>query len=351
MENNIEKARIGLFGGTFNPLHMGHINSMLSLTKRLGFKRIYAIPAHQNPLKAPAAHGPSPEQRLEMVRQGLADYDDVIYVDGREVERGGTSYTIDTISAYAQEYSPEDIHLIIGIDEFEVFDRWKNFAEILALANLVVTSRPGGGAFPLAVENLPKGIQKLVAAFDRHYVELDSGRNIQFIELNDLDISATEVRKRLRTGKNVDKYLPLKVENFIRENGLYQIRDGKAGDYQKLTTLAADVLFSKKGVLVRGFDLRKVEAPCDFTLIASGTSTRHAQALAENVVRSIKEEIGLDPVSVEGHGEARWILIDYGALMVHIFYDFVRHEYRLEDLWREGQDLRLLDPYLGKPPG
>lgn len=340
------KERIGLFGGTFNPLHMGHINSMLSITKKLGLNRIYAIPAHQNPLKLKSGQGPSPEQRLEMVKQGLADYE-MITVDGREVEKGGTSYTIDTINAYAQEYAPDDIHLIVGADEFAVFDHWKNFEDILTLANLVVTSRPGQ-KLPATVDDLPKGIQKLVAAFDPYYVELETGRNIQFIELEDVDISASEVRKRLRTGKNVDKYLPLKVENFIREQGLYQPKGDRIGDYQKLTEYAADVLFQKKGVLVRGFDLRGLEAPCEFSLIASGTSTRHTQALAENIVRAVKDEYGVDPLSMEGHGEGRWILLDYGALMIHLFYDYVRQEYRLEDLWREGRDLRLLDPYLTK---
>lgn len=340
----MEKSRIGLFGGTFNPLHMGHINSMLSITEKVGLDRVYAIPTYQSPMKSPTAQGPSAEERLQMLKEGLADYGSVIEVDEREVQKGGTSYSVETISAYAKDHAAEDLHLIIGMDQFEVFDEWKNFQDILAMTNIIVTSRPGT-RLPRAVEELPKGLQKLVAAFDQGYVELDSGRNIQFIQLEDIDISASEVRKRLRTGKNVDKYLPLKVENYIKEKGLYQPKGDRIGDFQKLTELAADALFSRKGIMVRGFDLRDIESPCEFSLIASGTSTKHTQSLADNIIRMIKDEYGVMPIGVEGQSEGQWILLDYGALMIHLFYDYVRNEYRLEDLWQEGKDLGLQDPY------
>jgi len=81
-------------------------------------------------------------------------------------------------------------------------------------------------------------------------------------------------------------------------------------------------------------------------LIASGTSTRHAASLAENVVQAVKEEYNVLPQSVEGVDEGRWVVIDYGSLIVHVFYDFVRQEYSLEKLWKDGKDLNLKDPYV-----
>lgn len=92
-----------------------------------------------------------------------------------------------------------------------------------------------------------------------------------------------------------------------------------------------------------------MSAPSEYAVIASGTSTRHAAAMAENVVMAVKEEYNVHPQSVEGIDEGRWVLVDYGSLIVHIFYDFVRQEYSLENLWRQGVDLGLKDPYVGKP--
>lgn len=343
----MQKARIGLFGGSFNPLHMGHINSMLTITEKMGLDKIYAIPAHQSPMKAQIVQGPTPEERLDMVKQGLSDYNSIIEVDEREVVKGGVSFTIDTIKSYSEDYSPDDIHLIIGMDQFLVFDEWKDFAELLKETNLVVTSRPGS-SLPRTVTDLPKGLQPLVAAFDQGFIQLDSGRSIQFIQLQDIDISASEVRKRLRTGKNVDKYLPLKVENLIKEKGFYQPKGDRVGDHEQLTTFAAEQLFARKGIAVRGFDLTTMEAPCEYALIASGTSTKHTQTLADQVIRAIKDEYGISPIGTEGQKEGQWILLDYGSLMAHLFYDYVRAEYRLEELWQEGRDLMLTDPFLDK---
>ena len=123
----------------------------------------------------------------------------------------------------------------------------------------------------------------------------------------------------------------------------------RIGDFKQFTEFCADVLFSKKGINVRGFDLTGVAAPSEYTLIASGTSTRHAAAMAENVVMAVKEEYNLHPQSVEGIDEGRWVLVDYGSLIIHLFYDFVRQEYNLETLWKQGKDLGLKDPYAGKP--
>lgn len=343
MQNNHQK--IGLFGGTFNPLHMGHIESMVSIKQKLALDHIYAIPANKNPHKEAGPEMPSAAQRLEMVRRGLAEYKEDITVDEQEVVRGGESFTVDTINKYLEQHRPEDLFLITGLDEFEVFDQWKSFEEILSKVNLVVTSRPGK-RIPGSVSEIPKGIQKIIAAYDRNYIELTTGRNIQFISVKDVDVSASEVRKRIRTGKNVDRYLPYTVEDFIKEEGLYRSRGDKVADYRELAEFCANQLFKNKGIMVQGFDLREIDAPCEFSLLASGTSSKHAQSLAQNVVKTVKEEYGLSPLAVEGLQDGRWVLVDYGTLIVHVFYDYVRSEYRLEELWKKGKDLGFKDPYI-----
>jgi nicotinate-nucleotide adenylyltransferase len=94
---------------------------------------------------------------------------------------------------------------------------------------------------------------------------------------------------------------------------------------------------------VRAFDLQDLGATTDFTLIASGTSTRHAASIAENLAMAVKEEFNLLPQSVEGVDEGRWVVVDYGSLIVHVFYDFVRQEYRLEELWKNGKEIQVKD--------
>ena len=113
------------------------------------------------------------------------------------------------------------------------------------------------------------------------------------------------------------------------------------GDYEKFTHFCAEFLNSKKAINTRAFDLRDLVAPTEFSLIASGTSTRHAASLAENLIQAVKEEYGVYPQSLEGLGEGRWVLVDYGSLIVHVFYDFARQEYQLEQLWKQGKELAL----------
>jgi nicotinate-nucleotide adenylyltransferase len=213
---------------------------------------------------------------------------------------------------------------------------------------LIVTTRPGYDT-PETLEEMPGFLKPLVAEFDFNFIELNTGRNVQFITLRDVEISSTEVRKWLRSGKPVEKYLPLSVESYLKEHKLYRNIGDRIGDFQKFTVFCADALFAKKGINVRGFDLTKMSAPSEYTLIASGTSTRHASSMAENLVVAVKEEYGVHPQSVEGVDEGRWVLVDYGSLIIHLFYDYVRLEYSLENLWREGKDLGLKDPYVGKP--
>jgi nicotinate-nucleotide adenylyltransferase len=328
--------RIGLFGGTFNPLHVGHINCITTVRQRLGFDKIVVIPAAQNPKKLPV-EGPSPEQRLEMLRVGLQEFD-YVEIDDLELKRGGPSYSVDTVAEYGKRVPSENLYLIIGMDQFEQFDQWKDFERILTLSNLVVVTRTGH-QIPFSADELPEGLKKLVAAFDRNFIALTTGRTIDFVRLSDIDVSASEVRKRLRTGRNVDKYLTIPVEELIREKQMYGPLKDRIGDYELFTRFCADRLADRKAINIRGFDLREIDAPTEFTLVASGTSTRHVSSLAENLVREIKEEYNVLPQSSEGMSEGRWVLLDYGSLIVHLFYDYVRQEYRIEELWKKGRAL------------
>lgn len=336
--------KVGIFGGTFNPPHLGHLSSLQDVLKKAGLSKIYVVPAFQNPLKTPL-EGPEPGQRLEMTKLAVESWNESFIVDDQEVKRGGKSFTIDTVKAYRKKHKAEELHLIVGMDKFHELVEWKDFETLLTEANLIVTSRPGFD-FPAEVEELPEAMQKLVAEFDFNFIELKTERNIQFVRLKDVEISGTELRKWLRIGKNVEKYIPLSVESYIKKNKLYRSVGEKIGDFKAFTEFCSGILYGKKAIAVRGFDLRKMSAVSEFSLVASGTSTRHASALAENVMQAVKEEYNLLPQGVEGIDEGRWVVVDYGSLIVHVFYDFVRQEYSIENLWRQAVDMNLKDPHI-----
>jgi nicotinate-nucleotide adenylyltransferase len=334
--------KIGIFGGTFNPPHMGHLSSLQDVKKKVGLEKVFVVPAFQNPLKNPL-EGPTAEQRLQMTRLAVESWGSDFVVDDQEIKRGGKSFTIDTVKNFRNKIAADDLYLILGVDKLDEFEQWKDFSKILTEANLIVTSRPGF-EFPQNKEELPRYIYDQVEEFDFNFIELKTGRNIQFVRVKDVPASGTEIRKWIRVGKSVEKFVPLSVESYIRKNGLYKHLGEKIGDYSHFTKFCADVLFSKKGISVKGFDLRKMTAPSEFTLVTSGTSTRHASALAENVMQAVKEEFNVHPQSLEGIDEGRWVVVDYGSLIIHIFYDFVRQEYSIENLWQGATDMGLTDP-------
>jgi len=336
---------VAIYGGTFDPFHMGHIYCIQSILEKTKIDQIFVIPTNQNPLKEPV-DGPSAEQRMEMVRVGLQDFENVT-VDDQEVKRGGKSYTIDTINNYLKDYTPEQLHLVVGLDEFYQLHKWKNFEKLLESANFIVVSRPGN-ILPFSKEDLPAPLQPYIGALDRSFIALTTGRTVEFLRVKGLDVAATEIRKFLKTGRSVDKFLDIRVEEYIKKHNLYPLIGPKVGDYRQFTEFCADRLFARKAVNLRAFDLNPLATPSDYAIVASGTSKRHAQSLGEWVMKEVKNQYGLTPLSIEGMEEGRWVLVDYGQLIIHVFYDYVRMEYNLESLWKGGTDLKLQDAHAGK---
>jgi nicotinate-nucleotide adenylyltransferase len=137
-------ARIGLFGGTFNPIHCGHIAVAQQLQRGFPLDRIYLVPSRLPPHKscsdlAQAAH------RLAMIELALAEVKgDTLRLSDIELKREGPSYTVDTVAAFRKELSPDDeLYLIMGADAFLELDSWRQWRALLAAVSLIVMSRPG----------------------------------------------------------------------------------------------------------------------------------------------------------------------------------------------------------------
>ena len=334
--------KVGIFGGSFDPFHNGHLSSIKAVAEAYGLKEVRVVPAFQSPLRK-LVQGSKPDQRLAMAALGIRENRDLILVDDSEIFRGGVSYTIDTLRKFKSKKTNEKLNLIIGMDQFENFDQWKEYSEILKLSDLIVTSRPGL-ELPKSVEDFPAGLRILIKKFARNVAETTLGTKISFIQLMDVEVSATEIRRRIREHQSIVDLVPEGVATYIAEHGLYETVAKTIGDYEQFTRQCAELLAGKGAINIQGYDLRSADAATDFTLVASGTSTRHTSALAEGIMREVKKALGVWPQGVEGISEGRWVVLDYGSLIIHVFYDFVRQEYRLENLWKKGKQMMIENP-------
>ena len=330
--------KIALFGGTFDPVHFGHMACVQHLVENMDFSKVILIPTSQNPLKVDRVPA-SKEDRLKMIELATRDFKEEITVDEFEVMQNSPSYSFETLKRYQENYNPEELYLVMGLDSFSEFDQWKNFEEIIKMTNLLVVSRPPFRR-PFGKEDLPKGLQPYVHTYERGFAMLNTERTIEFVSIKTEDISSTNIRKKLKSGKNLSSLIDMDVEKYIIENEVYpRLIPGKI-DYEELTQFVGAIL-KERAMNCGGYDLTNLDKLYDYTLIASATSTKAAQSLATNIKEAVKEEYGINPFGIEGREDGRWVILDYGALIVHVFYDFVRQEYHLESLWAEGKRIDL----------
>jgi nicotinate-nucleotide adenylyltransferase len=223
--SGIRLMKIGIFGGTFDPIHWGHLRSAEEVGETYRLDRVYFIPASIPPHKR-GQTTTAARDRLQMVRLAVAG-NPCFTVSTVELVRPGLSYSIDTIRQFATKLNKGDsLYFIIGLDAFREIGTWKDFPEIFPLCNFIVTSRPG------SKENDPlKGtgvaVKKLFCYdLKRKNYRHRSGTRIYFIELTDIAISASEIRALVRQGKSIRYLVPAAVEKYIKRRGLYVSRRG-----------------------------------------------------------------------------------------------------------------------------
>jgi nicotinate-nucleotide adenylyltransferase len=220
--------KIGLFGGTFDPIHWGHLRSAEEVRETFGLDRVYFIPAAVPPHKRGQTTTPA-QDRLQMVRLAVAG-NAKFSASTAELARAGVSYSIDTIREFAASLAPGDsLFFIIGLDAFREIGTWKNFADIFPLCNFVVTSRPGSKEKD-PLKGTGVAVKKLFCYdFKQKNYRHESGTRIYFDELTDIAISASEIRDLVKQGKSIRYLVPSGVENYIRRHALYQNGGGRRG--------------------------------------------------------------------------------------------------------------------------
>jgi len=194
--------RIGLFGGTFDPPHVGHVTVARDVADALDLDRVLWIPAGVPPHK-PGQHVSPAELRLEMA-EAAAGEDPRFQVSDIELQREGPSFTVDTLRAMREEHPDAELFLIVGADQLKVFDTsWRAPEEVLGLATVVVMDRDGEHALAVAPE-IP-GIERLVR-----------------VPVTRIDLSSREIRRTVAEGRDPSGMVPAKVAAILRRENLYR---------------------------------------------------------------------------------------------------------------------------------
>jgi nicotinate-nucleotide adenylyltransferase len=190
-------VRIGLLGGSFDPPHTGHLLAASDAFEALSLDRLVFIPAATQPLKA-GQHVTPPADRFEMTRL-LVGNDERFAVDPIEIERGGLSYTVDTLTALSARWVDADLFWLVGTDVTVTFAKWREPARIGELATLVVLQRAGEQPDLTA---MPAGTRVLPT--------------------RRIDVSSTEIRQRVAAGRSIRGFVPDSVAEFIAAQRLYR---------------------------------------------------------------------------------------------------------------------------------
>ncbi len=207
---------IGVFGGTFDPIHYGHLRSAFELLQALALHEVRFVPCGDPPHRGVTFA--SAGQRLRLVELAIAGQDGFV-ADDRELRRSGPSYTIDTLAAMQGEFPGHALCLIIGMDAFLGLTSWHRWDEILDFAHIVVAHRPGWKAPDIG----PLG--DLIADHGTHRPDdLASARcgRVHIHAVTQLEIASTEIRELVAVGRDPRFLMPDAVRNEIRETGLYK---------------------------------------------------------------------------------------------------------------------------------
>ncbi|EIJ36401.1 nicotinate-nucleotide adenylyltransferase [Thiothrix nivea] len=203
---------IGILGGTFDPIHFGHLRTALEVAEHFGIPDMRLIPGKVPPHRPqPVA---TPEQRLTMLQAAIAS-EPCLQADDRELRRDGYSYSFDTLTSIRAEVGGKrPLLFTLGFDAFQHFQSWHRWQEILQLAHLVVVHRPG---YSLP----PEGWHTPFLGTNPDDLHTTPAGNIYSLAVTALDISATDLRTRLKAGKNPRYLLPDTVLGYIQTHQLY----------------------------------------------------------------------------------------------------------------------------------
>lgn len=209
---------IGLFGGTFDPIHFGHLRSAEEIREKLELDKIIFVPSYIHPFKA-TRNVADVKHRLAMVKLAI-EANPFFEVSDFEIKKGDISYTVLTLEHFKKEHPQRDFYFILGNDGWREITLWYEYRRIFELANIVVHTRSGTTTIsPLQL--LPEDEAKNFRESDGCYLH-KSGKKVIFVNVTELDVSATQIRENIRQGKSVRYLTPDAVLDYIDKHTLYK---------------------------------------------------------------------------------------------------------------------------------
>lgn len=213
-DQQVTDARIGLFGGTFDPVHFGHLRPAVELAEAYALDTLFLLPNHRPVHRGPARA--STKHRIAMLELAIRTVDHLA-IDAREALRETPSYTFETLCELHAEQPHATLLFFMGMDAFAKYDTWHQWEEILGLTNLVVVNRPGARHSSFSANLLAR-------QQEAHGLSISNGRSgvIEVIDVTQLSISSTDIRRRIKSELTVRFLLPDAVSEYIVANSLYQ---------------------------------------------------------------------------------------------------------------------------------
>lgn len=218
----MKKERIGIFGGTFNPIHNGHVKAVLEVQKTFFLDTVLMIPSYIPPHKGAPDVAP-PSDRLQMVKLAVASYPQFV-PSPIEIEAKGKSYSILTLAKLKQQFPDAAMFFILGVDAFLEIDTWREYKKVLEQCHFIVISRPG---YDMNEAKKPLGRnyeERMVQVLET--TKLDKAMlhpyKIFLLSIDALDMASKDIRKKVKMGKSIAGLVVEPVEEYIQINKLYQ---------------------------------------------------------------------------------------------------------------------------------
>lgn len=212
---------LALFGGAFDPIHYGHLQTSIAIQDYFHFDQYLFLPCKTPTLKA--ATLANSQQRLEMLQLALQNYPQ-FKIDTREINRDSPSYMFETLSSFRDDYPQDSLTLIIGYDAFLSLPQWYQWEKLIGLTNFIVINRGSfqKGSISKKLENLLSPHQSL----NTKDILTHKAGNIVFFDAGDYHMSSTSIREKVKQGQHLEQDLPCEVIEYIQKTGLYRCENG-----------------------------------------------------------------------------------------------------------------------------
>lgn len=347
---------LGILGGTFDPVHVGHLALARHALDVLDLERVLFVP-NANPPHKEDQPVTAASEREAMVRLAIADEPRLV-LSRVELEREGPSYAVDTVAEIAGQSRSEgrpEPWFILSAEAFAEFDMWRDPERILEMCRLAVAPRAG------AEVSLSEAMVATFPGFEER---------ITFLSGPMVDVASTDIRELVATGQAIDALVPALVAERIRDHDLYKrsdademtegpdprnaarpglpttrpesgivatgvaMPDAVDADVLALAHRIVEAASDKKAADIVLLDVRSQTTMTDYFVLCSGASDRQLGAIADGIIVAAKES-GIPPVSREGDANSHWLLVDFGGVIVHVMSAPEREFYQLEKLWSE----------------